>query len=56
MDKLKERITCLESAPVKDADNMVAQQEGTSFDEPADTSDHISVVVEPDHIDIVMVQ
>ena len=48
VDKLNERITCLESPPTKDTDNMAAEQQYTSCPEPVDSSDHISVVVEPD--------
>ena len=48
MDKLNERMTSLESAPVKDTDNMVAEQEDASCPEPTDVSDQLSVVVRPD--------
>ena len=43
-----ERMTSLESAPVKDTDNMVAEQEDASCSEPTDVSDELSVVVRPD--------
>ena len=48
VDKLNERMTSLESAPVKDTDNMVAEQEDASCPEPTDVSDQLSVVVRPD--------
>ena len=48
VDKLNERVTSLESAPVKDSDNMVAEQENASCPEPTDVSDQLSVVVRPD--------
>ena len=38
----------LESAPVKDTDNMVVEQEDASCPEPTDVSDQLSVVVRPD--------
>ena len=41
-------LTSLESAPVKDTDNMVAEQEDASCPEPTDVSDQLSVVVRPD--------
>ena len=48
VDKLNERITCLKSPPAKGTDNIVPEREYTSCPEPVDSSDHISVVVEPD--------
>ena len=48
VDKLNERMTSLESAPVKDSDNMVTEQENASCPEPTDVSDQLSVVVRPD--------
>ena len=41
VDKLNERMTSLESAPVKDSDNMVAKQENASCPEPTDVSDQL---------------
>ena len=41
-------MTSLESAPVKDTDNMVAEQQDASCPEPTDVSDQLSVVVRPD--------
>ena len=48
VNKLNERMTSLETAPVKDTDNMVAEQEDASCPKPTDVSDQLSVVVRPD--------
>ena len=48
VEKLNERMTRLESAPVKDTDNMVVEQEDASCPEPTDVSDQLTVVIRPD--------
>ena len=47
-EKLNERTTSLESARVKDTDNMAAEQDDTSCPEPTDVSDQLSIAVPPD--------
>ncbi|CAB3986747.1 Hypothetical predicted protein [Paramuricea clavata] len=48
VEKLNERMTSLESARVKDTDNMAAEQDDTSCPEPTDVSDQLSIAVPPD--------
>jgi hypothetical protein len=41
-------MTSLESARVKDTDNMAAEQDDTSCPEPTDVSKQLSIAVPPD--------
>ena len=47
VEKLNERMTSLESARVKDTDNMAAEQDDTSCPEPTGVSDQLSIAVPP---------
>jgi hypothetical protein len=45
-------MTSLESARVKDTDNMAAEQDDTTCPKPTDVSDQLSIAVSPDAAEI----